>query len=645
MSHTEEYDPPSRRDSNNATPRSSQNKSKILEATMRNVPKLKELNYAHWKNVITNSIKNAKLWGYVDGSIVQPLEEDAADLAKYFEESGAVQNAILGSLESGAQKYIEEALDPRDAWLTLEKKYLTAEADPDSKLGAIEKQLVDLRLEEGGDMIEHIAEFCRMRSHLSGTRLALDDQASISMLYRSLPPGYRQSAVTPDGTEMKDFGALCARLSYLSQNTEPRVSVDGAPTEDYINWGVPGDIKAFGLTGDKNPLLAERAMKTCRDCLLKGHKARTPECPQYEWRKELWGMELNEQATGNSGKDFATKLPVCVNSRLSYEFSEPVKVILNFNELDLKPKLREQIGYSPSAIQQCAILPITQGRNVLALAPARNGKTTALAISILQIIDTSLPYVQALVFTSTDEDAIAFQKTVNHMGSKVSARCSSDGTRLVSLAEVNNHHIFVGEPAYLLRLVHRNIINMRNLRTVVLDDIDKLIEAKMQDRILEVYRHVPPLAQVIASSTTLSPLNAHTISTLLADPLRISVAYSEGISIRTHLYVKVPLKQKPKAFDTLFSAFGVYGVVTLGISATGFVNIGAPIINYDIPRNTEEYIRLLDQWRVAYPAQRHMVITFVDADSDEMHVIWELEQHHGIHFAELIWDGENNILS
>ncbi|CAE6503405.1 unnamed protein product [Rhizoctonia solani] len=579
---------------NNPVSRSSQNKAQLLEAMMRNVPKLKELNYTQWKNIMTNSIKKAKLWEYVDGSIEEPSEHDASSLATYYDEATAVRHAILGSLEPAAQRYIEEALDPREAWLALEKKYLTAEAETDSKLASIEKQLIDLRLEEGGDMVDHITDFCRMRSQLNGTRLAIDDQACISMLYRSLPPTYRQLVLTPEGTEMKEFSTLCARLTYLSQNLAPGASVNDTssiPADGFTTWGVPEDIKAFGLTGDKNPLLEERAAVTCRDCLLKDHKAGTPECPQYEWRKELWGKGSNAVTLGNgtSGKTLIDLIgkrnphvngcvgnssysePVTVR-RLSYEFSEPVKVVLDFDELELKPSLKQKLSdYSkPSAVQQCAIIPITNNRNVVAQAPRNNGKSTALAISVLQIVDTGLPHAQALVFTSTAATTTTFQAIINKLGSKLSVRCyacdSSDplaGSSLTPLAEINKHHIFVGTPEYLLRLTRRKIINLRKIRTVVIDDIDRIIEAGTQDQILEVYQQVPPLAQIVASSTVYSLPISNAITKLLGDPLHIVASRNEGIPIGTHFHVLVPTSEKPNVLYALFSALGVDALALL----------------------------------------------------------------------------------
>ncbi|CAE7229142.1 unnamed protein product, partial [Rhizoctonia solani] len=527
------------------------------------------------------------------------------------------------------------------------------------------------------------AEFCRMQSQLSGSRFAVNDQACVSMLYRSLPSSYRQSVLTPEGTEMKDFSALCARLTYVSQNPEAGTPDDN--TEDYTDWGVPKDLKAFGLTGDKNQLLEERAAITCRDCLLKDHKAGTPECPQYQWRKELWGETKVTPVGDGSGEGSSSGRPIHMraNSKhLSYEFSDSIKVVLDFDEIGLKPNLRDALRvYSkPSTIQQCAILPIVEGRNVLMQAPPYNGKTTALAISILQIIDTAVSYTQALVFTSTVDAAIAFQKIITDLqGSTLLARCSSEGTSTAPLAELNNQHIFAGTPGYLLGLIHRNIISTRRLKTMVLDDLDKLIEAGTENQILEVYRHVPPLAQVVASSATF-PLSISSATTnLLADPLQITVNRNEGISTGTHFYVKVPAKQKPDVLSASFSALRTEGATFLCrdftemsqnswsnkfgfhyvrdsmksseleevvrnfssqlrlirdrkqqgtfhiysdpvrlaalvvsdavLSVNGLRDIGVPLINYDVPRNVEDYIKRLGHWRQADPGQSQIIVT------------------------------------
>ncbi|CAE6459631.1 unnamed protein product [Rhizoctonia solani] len=699
MSQDPDSNPTSRRDGNNAAPRPSQNKRKLLEATMRNVPKLKELNYTQWKNIITNSIKNAKLWGYIDGSIEQPSEENSADLATYFDEAGAVRNAILGSLESGAQKYIEEAFDPKDAWLSLEKKYLTAESEADSKLISIEQALANLRLEEGGDMIEHIADFCRMRSRLSGTRFAVDDQASISMLYRSLPSSYRQSTLTPEGTEMKDFNALCARLTYLSQNPEPEAPIDNSsplPAEDYTNWGVPEDIKAFGLTGDKNPLLKDRAAATCRDCLLQDHKAGAPECPQYEWRKELWGV-VSERA----GEP------------------EPVKVVLNFSEMGLKPDLVMRLGVlnitKPSAIQQCAIIPMISGRNVLAQAPKDDGKTTALVLSILQAIDISIPTLQALVLIRNKLAAAELQGVLANLARVWNSSwaqcylCDENApieTDLSQLGIERGYLIVLGSPARVLELICRKILPVRHLKILAIDDIDTILEAGFDDQILDIRRRLPCSLQTVVTFMTSSDRLIRTTNDLMTDPLHVTVDDNSVFFYARHFFVVLPtiaerlnylynLRQGLKAdkiivfvrdsetrhISSLASSLGYNYAGYPAYSMTGttpasqcdqqiqqFLSRSAqatsgyyhtlittdlapltrtkvvnqpniPLIQYDAPCNRKEYAK-----RLAYyggPGKNTMVVTFIIAGTDEMRVIRDVEQHYGIQVVELHWDGKN----
>ncbi|QRW16587.1 DEAD/DEAH box helicase [Rhizoctonia solani] len=537
----DEYDLSPARGNNNPAPRSSQNKSQLLETMMRNVPKLKELNYAQWNNMITNSIKKAKLWGYIDGSIEEPSDHDASNLAMYYEGAAAVRNAIIGSLEPGAQRYIEDTLDAKDAWLALETKYLTAEAEIDAELIDIEKQLSGLRLEEDGDMIEHIAEFCRMRCRLNGTRFALDDQACISMLYRSLPPSYRQSVLTPERTEMQNF--------------EPQATtiVDDIP-EDYTNWGVPKDVKAFELTGNKNPLLAERAM--------------------YEWRRELWGTELDkssspeEEIEDSANNTSVESLMTFHNKRLSYEFSEPIKVVLEFDDLGLRTQLRQRLSnyYSkPSTVQQCAILPITHGRNVHIQAPQGNGKTTALAISVLQSVNPSLPHIQALILASSATGADNFKQILSNLGHGLGVNCSHPNQiSFQAFAEINNQHIILGTPENLLGLICRDILDTRKLKMMVLDDVDSISDAGLEDKILEIYRHVPSLTQIIVSSTTLPTSNIKAVPKLLANPLCVIVGRDEGVcKSAPHFFVKVSMEMKRSLVRAASSAVSPAKTVVL----------------------------------------------------------------------------------
>jgi translation initiation factor 4A len=83
------------------------------------------------------------------------------------------------------------------------------------------------------------------------------------------------------------------------------------------------------------------------------------------------------------------------------------ETVETFDELNLKKDLLRGIyGYGfekPSNIQQKAILPIIRGKDTIAQAQSGTGKTATFAISSLQLIDSDLYEVQALILAPTRE--------------------------------------------------------------------------------------------------------------------------------------------------------------------------------------------------------------------------------------------------
>jgi ATP-dependent RNA helicase len=83
------------------------------------------------------------------------------------------------------------------------------------------------------------------------------------------------------------------------------------------------------------------------------------------------------------------------DAALDFETTKDVKVVSSFDAMGLKEQLLRgiyQYGFEkPSAIQQRAILPIITGRDVIAQAQSGTGKTSLIAVTLCQIIDTQSP--------------------------------------------------------------------------------------------------------------------------------------------------------------------------------------------------------------------------------------------------------------
>jgi ATP-dependent RNA helicase len=81
------------------------------------------------------------------------------------------------------------------------------------------------------------------------------------------------------------------------------------------------------------------------------------------------------------------------DEELHFETSKGVRVVSNFDGMGLREDLlRGLYGYGfekPSAIQQRAVLPITQGRDVIAQAQSGTGKSSLIALTTCQLLDVT----------------------------------------------------------------------------------------------------------------------------------------------------------------------------------------------------------------------------------------------------------------
>lgn len=107
------------------------------------------------------------------------------------------------------------------------------------------------------------------------------------------------------------------------------------------------------------------------------------------------------------------------SSDVEFEMSEEGEVTPDFNQMGLNPNVLKKIhdyGFQkPWPIQQMAIKPIMEGRNVIAHGPSGCGKTATLSISILARLNIGHVRPQALVLSPTKELAVKIQKVCSSL--------------------------------------------------------------------------------------------------------------------------------------------------------------------------------------------------------------------------------------
>ncbi|KAH9850740.1 DEAD-domain-containing protein [Lenzites betulinus] len=381
------------------------------------------------------------------------------------------------------------------------------------------------------------------------------------------------------------------------------------------------------------------------------------------------------------------------DEKLVFESSEAVPVVSTFDDLGLKEDLLRGIyAYNfekPSAIQQRAILPITQGRDVIAQAQSGTGKTATFSISILQSIDVTVRETQALVLSPTRELATQIQSVVLALGDYMNVQCHAciGGTSIgedIRKLEYGQH-VVSGTPGRVFDMIRRRSLRTRNIKMLVLDEADELLNKGFKDQIYDVYRYLPPATQVVLLSATL-PYDVLEMTTkFMTDPIRILVRRDE-LTLEGIKQFFVAVEKEDWKFDTLcdlydtltitqavifcntrrkvdwltekmraanFTVSSMHGemaqkerdaimaefrsgtsrvLITTDVWARGIdVQQVSLVINYDLPANRENYIHRIG--RSGRFGRKGVAINFVTVD--DVRILRDIEQYYGTQIDEM----------
>ncbi|PKI39170.1 hypothetical protein CRG98_040438 [Punica granatum] len=223
------------------------------------------------------------------------------------------------------------------------------------------------------------------------------------------------------------------------------------------------------------------------------------------------------------------------DDQLIFETTPGVEIVVSFDQMELKDDLLRGIynyGFEkPSAIQQRAVMPIISGRDVIAQAQSGTGKTSMIALTVCQIVDTSSREVQALILSPTRELASQTEKTILTIGSfmNIQAHACIGGKSLGEDIRKLEHgvHVVSGTPGRVCDMIKRRTLRTRAIKLLVLDESDEMLSRGFKDQIYDVYRYLPPELQVVLVSATLPNEILEITSKFMTDPVRILVKRDE----------------------------------------------------------------------------------------------------------------------
>lgn len=212
----------------------------------------------------------------------------------------------------------------------------------------------------------------------------------------------------------------------------------------------------------------------------------------------------------------------------------------SFKELDLPAGIQRAVhahGYTqPTPIQVEAIPLVRAGRDVAAEAQTGSGKTAAFVLPIVSTLsEVPSPHgkrpVQALVLTPTRELAQQVALTFKTFAFGDTCRVltviggASIDTQLQKLAA--GVDVVVATPGRLLDLIERGALQLQNLKTLVLDEADKLLDLGFRDELADLLRALPADRQTLLFSATLPQKVRALGDIVLRDPVVVRIDADE----------------------------------------------------------------------------------------------------------------------
>jgi ATP-dependent RNA helicase len=111
-------------------------------------------------------------------------------------------------------------------------------------------------------------------------------------------------------------------------------------------------------------------------------------------------------------------------------------------------------------------------------------------------------------------------------------------------------HVVSGTPGRVFDMIRRRSLRTRNIKMLIMDEADELLNKGFKDQIYDVYRYLPPATQVVVLSATL-PYDVLEMTTkFMTDPIRILVKRDE-LTLEGIKQFFVAVEKEDWKFDTL----------------------------------------------------------------------------------------------
>lgn len=224
-----------------------------------------------------------------------------------------------------------------------------------------------------------------------------------------------------------------------------------------------------------------------------------------------------------------------VNKAIEPTKEAPYKATHAFSDFALSDQLKrnlQRIGFeTPSPIQDQAIIPGLQGRDVLGLANTGTGKTAAFLLPIIEKLTADRRPISALILAPTRELA----QQIDRDFQRVSGGMQLYSAVIVGGININRQiksiqrgpHIVIGTPGRVNDLIDRRTLRLHTVTTFVLDEADRMCDMGFVRDIKKIEAELPRQRQTLCFSATMDTSVSEIVRDFMHDPVTISVVKNQ----------------------------------------------------------------------------------------------------------------------
>lgn len=215
---------------------------------------------------------------------------------------------------------------------------------------------------------------------------------------------------------------------------------------------------------------------------------------------------------------------------------------MKFIDLGLDPRILDGIdsmGYeNATPVQEQVMVPILEGKDIIAAAQTGTGKTAAFLLPLLHRLITS-PHqasdINAMIIVPTRELAIQIAESIEGLSyftdvSAIAVYGGGDGNSFAieKKALTSGVDIVVCTPGRMIAHLNMGYVKLNGLKYLVLDEADRMLDMGFNDDINKIITYLPKERQNLLFSATMPAKMRALARNLLVNPVEINIAISKA---------------------------------------------------------------------------------------------------------------------